>query len=95
MKQLFYVILFLFLIITFGCDILCPGEYSDEPGPPYGTANNKNIYIGQNGYKTITYIYYCLSSKGNKYVSATYTRKTNCSSWEKTSEYTSNGICDD
>ena len=92
MKKLFYIISFFFLIIFSGCDILCPED--KEPGPPYGTPNDKDTYIGTDGYKTTTYIYYCLSIKSNKYVSVTYTRAKNCESWKQTSEYTSSGICD-
>ena len=91
MKKLFYAIPFLFLIVFSGCDILCPEE--KEPGSPYGTYDDKDTYTSTDGYKSITYTYYCLYSKGKKYVSVTYTRTKDCEPWKQTSEFTSSGIC--
>ena len=95
MKKLFYLIPFLFLIIISGCDkvtdVICPEN--EAPGPPYGTPDDKDTYTSTNGYKSVTYTYYCLASKGNKYVSITYTRTKDCEPWKQTSEFTSSGIC--
>lgn len=84
MKKLLFVCIILLGI--FSCEILCDDS---TPGAPYGTPDDTSVYIGSDGYKSITYTYYC---KNGKYISVDYTRIDACSYYKK-SEYTSSGIC--
>lgn len=85
MKKLIFLSLIVFCL---SCEtaLMC-----NEPDPkaPYGTPDNTSVYNGTDGYKSITYTYYCRSGQ---YVSVTYTRVDACTPYER-SDYTTTGIC--
>ena len=85
MKKVFVI---LFVAFCFSCDtaFMCN---EPDPKPPYGTPDDVSTYDGTDGYRDITYTYYCYNGK---YVAVSYTRDDACSPYQK-SEYVSSGIC--
>ena len=80
-------LLFVFLICV-SCEsaFMCN---EPDPVPPYGTPDDVSVYNGHDGYKAITYTYFC---RGGKYVAVTYTRDDACSIFLK-DEFITTGIC--
>jgi hypothetical protein len=85
MKKLIFLALIL-LCTSCESSFLC-----NEPDPkaPYGTPDDTSFFDGPDGYRSITYTYYCRSGQ---YVAVTYTRADACTKYEK-SEFVSSGIC--
>lgn len=85
MKKLIFLLL---AVICFSCEspFMC-----NEPDPkaPYSSPDDVSIYNGTDGYKSITYTYYCRSGQ---YVAITYTRDDACTPYER-SEFITSGIC--
>jgi len=63
----------------------------DEPAAPYANPDDTIRSSGDNGYATVTYIYYC---HNQLFVSATYVRQDKCSDYKKNAEFTSDGMCE-
>jgi len=83
MKKSIILITLCLLILTSCKELICP----DVP-PPEGTPDETSTYTGDDGYKSVTYTYYCWNGK---YRAITWTRTVKCGSWHK-SEYTSDCI---
>jgi len=85
MKKLIPLLL---LVFCLSCEssFMC-----NEPDPkaPYGTPDDVSYYDGADGYRAITYTYYC---KNGQYIAVTYSRLDACTKYEK-SEYVSSGLC--
>ena len=60
-----------------------------EPSPPYGTPDDISHY-SNNAYKSVTYTYYC---HNGEYISVSYVKEDCYSSYNKGSDFRSNGIC--
>lgn len=60
-----------------------------DPGAPYSAPDETSVYNGTDGYRAITYTYYC---KGGLYIAVTYSRLDACTMYEK-SEFITSGIC--
>lgn len=60
------------------------------PGPPHGTPDDQSTYSGSDGYRSVSYTYYC---HNGQYISYTYIRTDGCSNYELDSTYESDGIC--
>jgi len=64
-----------------GCDIDCSrGEY---PKPPLGNPDDWFDYHGSDGYRSVSYIYYCHEGR---YKHFTYVSEDSCDEWELENE---------
>lgn len=81
----------IFVLLAVFC-LSCDSSFTcDEPDPkaPYGTPDDMSVYNGSDGYKSITYTYFC---RKGQYVSVTYTRVDLCTMYER-SDFVTSGIC--
>ncbi len=80
-------LLILLTFFMFSCSVLDCDK--PTPKPPHGTPDDQYEYVSNDGYKSVTYTYYC---HGGQYKSYTYTRMDLCSNWDE-DVFTSSGIC--
>jgi len=85
MKKLIFVLL---TVVCLSCDsaFMCN---EPDPKPPYGTPDDMSVYNGSDGYRSITYTYFC---RNGQYVAVTYTRDDACSTFLR-DDFTTSGIC--
>ena len=85
MKKLIFVFL---IAALFSCDNSFTCDEPD-PKPPYGTPDDYSVYNGSDGYRSITYTYFC---RNGQYIAVTYTRDDACSTFLR-DDFTTSGIC--
>ena len=81
------LIILMLAILYSGCDDLC--SRGDYPMPPLGDPDDWCDYHGRDGYRSVTYTYFCHQ---DRYKSFTYISEDSCDEWELESEFYSDCI---